>query len=118
VVQPRAAYVTARLERGTRLRLLTSADGGEYLDLVRDPATGELLVDRDHASRDPRGERGRWRLPPEGEPVEVRMLIGRRAHLTLRFYPSGDGPWRLSVDTAGDGRAAYEVRAWGCDRRV
>ncbi|CAL9630547.1 glycoside hydrolase family 32 protein [Streptomyces sp. enrichment culture] len=118
---PRAFDVTARLERGTRLRLLTSADGGEYLDLVHDPGTGELVVDRDHASRDARAKRGRWRLPPEGEAAEVRVLVDHSVAevftaaghtLTLRFYPTGDDPWRLRVAATGDRPAAYEVRAW------
>ncbi|MGC0327827.1 beta-fructofuranosidase [Streptomyces sp. SAI-170] len=117
----RAADVTARLGRGARLRLLTSADGAEYLDLVHDPGTGELIVDRDHASLDPRARRGRWRLPPEGATAELRLLIDHSAvevftaegrTLTLRFYPVGKGPWRLRADTVGERRAAYEVRAW------
>ncbi|MBT3153741.1 hypothetical protein HTV45_23210 [Streptomyces sp. CHD11] len=32
--------------------------------------------------------------------------------LTLRFYPSTDGPWRLQARTTGAGRGEVAVEAW------
>jgi beta-fructofuranosidase len=109
------------------LRIATAADGGEYLDFVfRD---GELTVDRGHASRDPRAHVGTYRLPlpgiAPGGGTEVRILLDRSVAevftdtgetLTLRFYPTGDGPWTLlSRGLAAEGTAldleAYDLRA-------
>jgi beta-fructofuranosidase len=57
--------LTARLEASgeTGLRLITAADGWEYLDMRLDPATGDLVVDRDRASRDSRARGGSYRMP-------------------------------------------------------
>lgn len=101
----RATDLMATLERGGRLRLLTSPDGTEHLDIVHDPATGEVVVNRDHASLDSRAKRGSWRLPSEGSTATLRILLdhsvaeiftaSERA-LSLRFYPSATvrGTWR------------------------
>jgi beta-fructofuranosidase len=127
---PRSVDVVARLGWSTdqrsaaALRLLTSTDGREHLDVLLDPATGEIVIDRGAASLDPRAKRGEWRLPSgvlPGEAVEVRMVVdhsvvevflGNGTAATVRFYPVGDGPWRLEVRTEGDGGPAYAVRAW------
>ncbi|CCK24573.1 hypothetical protein BN159_0194 [Streptomyces davaonensis JCM 4913] len=117
----RATDLTVTLEHGARLRLLTSPDGTEHLDIVHDPVTGELVVDRDHASLDPRAKGGSWRLPPEGPTTTLRILLDHSVAeiftttgrtLTLRFYPVGDGPWRVQTGATGTGSAAYTVEAW------
>ncbi|MFD8928765.1 glycoside hydrolase family 32 protein [Streptomyces mirabilis] len=124
--------LTARLEprsAGTagRLRLVTSADGTEYLDIRIDPAAGELVVDRDHASLDSRAHGGTYRVPcPEaravsGAPVELRLVVDRSVAelylpsgraLTLRFYPTGGAPWRIEAHAGGEGSLGYTVGAW------
>ncbi|MFC7261426.1 glycoside hydrolase family 32 protein [Streptomyces lutosisoli] len=127
--------LTARLEprsagsAGTagRLRLVTSADGTEYLDIRIDAAAGELVVDRDHASLDPRAHGGTYRVPcPEasavsGAPVELRLVVDRSVAelylpsgraLTLRFYPTGGAPWRIEAHAGGEGSLGYTVGAW------
>jgi beta-fructofuranosidase len=105
-------------------RLVTSSDGREHLDLLLDRSTGELIVSREAASLDPRAKRGQWRVATgirPGDTVEVRALIDRSVAevflsngeaLTLRFYPVGDGPWRLEARTTGSGEVDYAVRAW------
>ncbi|MCX5328589.1 MULTISPECIES: glycoside hydrolase family 32 protein [unclassified Streptomyces] len=126
--------LTARLEprhaesAGTAggLRLVTSADGTEYLD-IRIDAAGELVVDRDHASLDPRAHGGTYRVPcPEaravsGAPVELRLVVDRSVAelylpsgraLTLRFYPTGGAPWRIEAHAGGEGSLGYTVGAW------
>ena len=121
----RAFDLTARLEPGgaSGLRLLTTADGSEYLDIRLDAATGELVVDRDHASADARAHGGAYRMPcPTGQPVELRVVVDHSIAevfltstgqvLTLRFYPTGNGPWRLQAHTAPDARLGYAVDAW------
>jgi beta-fructofuranosidase len=126
----RCLDVAARLHRSpdgraaAGLRLLTSSDGGEYLDVGLDPATGELVADRSRASREPRAQGGRWRIPrpvAPGGAADVRIIVdhsiaeiflGTGEALTLRFYPVGDGPWRLQARAAGAGSAAFDVRAW------
>ncbi|WP_458243608.1 glycoside hydrolase family 32 protein [Streptomyces sp. MAI_2237] len=119
----RAFDLTARLETsgvGT-LRLLTGPD--EYLDLRLDAAAGELVVDRDHASSDDRAHRGSYRMPcPTAGPVDLRLVVDHSVAevfltttgqvLTLRFYPTGDGPWRLQARTAPHTRLSYTVDAW------
>ncbi|MFF8973972.1 glycoside hydrolase family 32 protein [Streptomyces sp. NPDC014995] len=124
--------LTARLELrapGTAggLRVVTSADGTEYLDIRIDSAAGELVVDRGHASLDPRAHGGTYRVPcPEaktafGAPIELRLVVDRSVAelylpsgrtLTLRFYPTGGGPWRIEARAAGDGPIGYTVGAW------
>ncbi|MEY9836249.1 glycoside hydrolase family 32 protein [Streptacidiphilus sp. EB103A] len=126
----RSFDLTARLHcsadgrAATGLRLLTSADGGEHLDIALDPATGELVVDRTHASCEPRAKRGSWRIPRAagpGQAVELRLVVDHSIAevflstgeaLTLRFYPMGNGPWRLQARASGSGTAGFEVRAW------
>ena len=119
-----------RLERSTDgraasgVRLVTSYDGGEHLDLLLDPATGDLVVDRGAASPDDRAKRGAWRIPlgvPAGAAVEVRAIMdhsvievftGTGEVLTMRFYPVADTPWRLVAFAAGVGEAGLAVRTW------
>ncbi|MFQ6200752.1 glycoside hydrolase family 32 protein, partial [Streptomyces sp. NPDC000405] len=121
--------LTARLEpRGAGaaggLRLVTSADGAEYLDIRVDSAVGELVVDRDHASLDPRAHGGTYRIPcPEARAtsdnsIELRLVADRSViemylpsgrTLTLRFYPTGDAPWRIEAHAAGGGHLGYTV---------
>ncbi|WP_171112811.1 MULTISPECIES: glycoside hydrolase family 32 protein [unclassified Streptomyces] len=117
----RATDLTVTLERGGRLRLLTSPDGIEYLDIVHHLVTGELVVDRDHASLDPRAKGGSWRIPSEGPTATLRILLDHSVAeiftasgrtLTVRFYPVGDGPWRVQMGATGVGSAAYTVGAW------
>ncbi|ELS57500.1 glycoside hydrolase family 32 protein [Streptomyces viridochromogenes] len=122
--------LTARLTPRTPataggLRLVTSADGTEYLDIRIDSATGELVVDRDHGSRDPRAHGGTYRVPcPEartGGPVELRLVVDRSVAefflpsgrtLTLRFYPTGGAPWRIEARAGGEGRLGFTAGAW------
>ncbi|MFJ8082407.1 glycoside hydrolase family 32 protein [Streptomyces sp. NPDC096205] len=124
--------LTARLElhapaTSGGLRLVTSADGSEYLDIRIDPTTGELVVDREHASLDPRAHGGTYRIPcPEaktasGAAIELRLVVDRSVAelylpsgrtLTLRFYPTGGSPWRLEAHAAGGGHIGYTVAAW------
>ncbi|TQJ87948.1 glycoside hydrolase family 32 protein [Streptomyces sp. SLBN-31] len=119
----RAFDLTARLEAtgAASLRLLTGPD--EYLDIRLDAAAGELVVDRDHASSDGRAHRGSHRMPcPTGRPVDLRVVVDHSIAevfltttgqvLTVRFYPTGDGPWRLQARTAPDTRLNYTVDAW------
>ncbi|MFJ3230985.1 glycoside hydrolase family 32 protein [Streptomyces sp. NPDC086787] len=119
--------LTARLEPRTArttagLRLVTSADGNEYLDIGLDSTTGELVVDRDHASLDPRAHGGTYRVPAApGVPVEFRLVVDRSVAelylpsgrtLTLRFYPTGGAPWRIEARAGGGDGLGYTVRAW------
>ena len=109
------------------LVLATSQDGTERLDVFLDPADGDVVVDRDAASLDVRAKRGVWRVPTRvrpGEHLDLRIVIDRSVvevfvdgHvLTMRFYPVGEGPWRLAARLLGCGDAAYEVRAWALGR--
>lgn len=116
----RSCEVSARLAPGGGLRLVTSMDGCEYLEITRETATGDLLVDRSRASLDARAKGGCWRLPTSAERADVRLFVDHsivelfvpegRA-LTLRFYPVGDGPWRLVATAAAD-HVSYAVAAW------
>ncbi|MEU5594914.1 glycoside hydrolase family 32 protein [Streptomyces sp. NPDC020298] len=121
----RAFDLTARLETNgaASLRLLTTSDGSEYLDIRLDPDAGELVVDRDHASLDDRAHRGVHRMPcPTGQPVELRLVVDHSIAevfltptgqvLTLRFYPTGNGPWRLQAHTAPGARLNHAIDAW------
>ncbi|MFF3741185.1 glycoside hydrolase family 32 protein [Streptomyces sp. NPDC002566] len=121
----RSFDLTARLDSDAAagLRLLTSPDGSEYLDIRLDPDAGELVVDRDHASRDDRARGGSHRMPcPTGRPVELRVVVDHSVAevfltstgqvLTLRFYPTGDGPWRLQARSAPGARLGFAVEAW------
>jgi beta-fructofuranosidase len=106
------------------LRLVTSADGAEHLDLGLDPGTGDLVVDREVASFDVRAKRGAWRIPtgvPPGGSLELRALVDHSVievftssgqTLTLRFYPTGAGEWRLDARGAGTGSAMLAVTVW------
>ncbi|MBV7698567.1 glycoside hydrolase family 32 protein [Streptomyces sp. TRM70350] len=108
------------------LRLVTSADGTEYLDISLDPSGGHLTVDRGHASLDARARAGAYTAPcpaatTPGAPVELRLIVDRSIAevyladgqvLTLRFYPVADGPWRLQARTTGTGRSDFTVEAW------
>jgi beta-fructofuranosidase len=120
----RAREVTGRLQPGGGLRVTTSADGREHLDIRldihRDPARGELVVDRDHASLDPRAKRGRAGIPVPPGPVDLRIVLDHSVAevftadgqaLTLRFYPVGGAGWRLHAT----GDAACTVDAWDLD---
>ncbi|WP_306187355.1 glycoside hydrolase family 32 protein [Streptomyces sp. MK5] len=117
----RATDLTVTLERGGRLRLLTSPDGTEYLDIVHHLVSGELVVDRDHASLDPRAKGGSRRLPSEGPIATLRILLDHSVAeiftaagraLTVRFYSVRGGPWRVQMDATADGSASYTVGAW------
>ncbi|WP_347710124.1 glycoside hydrolase family 32 protein [Streptomyces sp. HP-A2021] len=107
------------------LRLVTSADDTEYLDISLDPTTGRLTVDRSHASLDARARGGSYAVPcpaaTAGTPVELRVIVDRSIAevylgdgrvLTLRFYPLAEGPWRLQARTTGTGRSDFTVEAW------
>ncbi|MGW0817289.1 glycoside hydrolase family 32 protein [Streptomyces viridiviolaceus] len=117
----RAADLAVTLERGGRLRLLTSPDETEYLDVVHHSVTGELVVDRDNASLDSRAKGGIWSLPPEGPNATLWILLDHSVAeiftasgrtLTVRFYPVGDGPWRVQMGATGVASAAYTVEGW------
>ncbi|RMB84177.1 glycoside hydrolase family 32 protein [Streptomyces shenzhenensis] len=129
-VTGRSFDLTARLHRGAAggaaagLRLVTSPDGSEYLDLALDAATGELVVDRAHASGEPRARGGSWRIPRTTEPggfAELRVIVDRSIaeiflgtgeSLTLRFYPLGEEPWRLQARATGPGTTEFEAQVW------
>ncbi|MFJ8208952.1 glycoside hydrolase family 32 protein [Streptomyces sp. NPDC096033] len=117
--------LTAQLETtgAASLRLLTNPDASEYLEIRLDATAGELVVDRDHASLDGRARGGSYRMPcPTGQPVELRLVVDHSIAelfltttgqvLTLRFYPTGEGPWRLEARTAPDTHLSYTVEAW------
>jgi beta-fructofuranosidase len=107
------------------LRLVTSADDTEYLDISLDPTTGRLTVDRSQASLDARARGGSYAVPcptaMAGTPVELRVIVDRSIAevylgdgrvLTLRFYPLAEGPWRLQARTTGTGRSDFTIEAW------
>ena len=106
------------------LSLVTSADGSEHLDVFVDPRSGDVVIDRDAASLDPRAKAGSWRIPTlmrPGGSVEVRMVVDHSvvevfldngAAATVRFYPVGQGPWRLTARNDGEGTAEYAALAW------
>ncbi|WP_158839784.1 glycoside hydrolase family 32 protein [Saccharothrix deserti] len=126
--------LTARLRPGSGapggLRLETTDDGAEHLDIVVDPIAGELVVDRDNASLDPRALKGRYRIPLSGQrtadgstdgsadgSVDLRVIVDGSIvelfldsgeALTLRCYPTGPVPWRLRTFGAPD----HIVDAW------
>jgi beta-fructofuranosidase len=95
---------------------------GERLDLVVDWAAGQVRVDRDKASRDPRAHGGsctiqepeitstgalslRWFV--DGSIAELFTGSGRSA--TVRFYPTEPPPWTLTLN----GRTATDkVHVW------
>ncbi|MET9907537.1 glycoside hydrolase family 32 protein [Streptomyces sp. NPDC006476] len=121
----RSFDLTARLETSGEagLRLVTAADGSEYLDIRLDPATGHLVVDRDRASRDARARGGSYRMPcPVSRPVDLRVVVDHSTAeifltatgqvLTLRFYPTGEVPWRLQARSAPGAGLGYTVDAW------
>ncbi|WAU82884.1 glycoside hydrolase family 32 protein [Streptomyces sp. Qhu-G9] len=121
----RSFDLTARLEPTSNagLRLLTTPDGSEYLDIRIDADAGELVVDRDHASLDPRARGGSYRMPcPLDGPLDLRVIVDHSIAevfltttgqvLTLRFYPTGEGPWRLEARGGPDAHFGYEVDAW------
>ncbi|MEW2121664.1 glycoside hydrolase family 32 protein [Streptomyces sp. NPDC005474] len=100
------------------LRLVTSDDGAEHLDIRLDVTNRQIVVDRDHASLDPRAHGGSYPLPcPTTDPVELRLIVDHSVAelylsagqtLTLRFYPVGDAPWHIQAD----GELEYTVEAW------
>jgi beta-fructofuranosidase len=58
---------------------------------------------------------------PSDQPVELRVVVDHSIAevflstgqaLTLRFYPVGDGPWRLQARTAPGARLGFTVDAW------
>ncbi|MBA2950437.1 glycoside hydrolase family 32 protein [Streptomyces sp. PSKA28] len=117
----RICDISVRLETAGGLRLITDVAGSEYLDIVRDPATGEVVVDRTHASLDRRAKGGSWRLPAQAGPVDLRIVLDHSVAemftdegqaLTLRLYPVGDAPWRLQAVSAGTAPVPYAVEAW------
>ncbi|MFE9440095.1 glycoside hydrolase family 32 protein [Streptomyces sp. NPDC006602] len=121
-----AAVLTSDPSGTSSLRLITSADGTEYLRISLDATAGHLTVDRGHASLDPRARAGTYTVPcPDarvpGTAVELRVVVDRSIAeiylatgqvLTLRFYPVGDGPWRLQAHTTGAGGSDLTVEAW------
>ncbi|MDX3707728.1 glycoside hydrolase family 32 protein [Streptomyces europaeiscabiei] len=121
----RAFDLTARLEPtgNAGLRLLTNPDGSEYLDIRLDVDAGELVVDRDHASLDPRARGGSYRMPcATDRPVELRMVVDHSIAeifltttgqvLTLRFYPTGRGAWRLQAHSTPGRRLGHAIDVW------
>ncbi|WP_030951697.1 glycoside hydrolase family 32 protein [Streptomyces sp. NRRL S-481] len=121
----RAFDLTARLEPtgDAALRLITTPDGSEYLDIRLDAAAGALVVDRDHASLDTRARGGSYRMPcPADRPLDLRVVVDHSIAeifltttgqvLTLRFYPTGQSPWRLQAHTAPGAHLGYAIDAW------
>ncbi|OUC92771.1 hypothetical protein CA983_37520 [Streptomyces swartbergensis] len=128
----RSFDLTARLDVTGRagLRLVTSPDNSEYLDIRLDADAGELVVNRDRASLDPRARGGTYKIPcPGGGPVDLRIVVDHSIAeiflatgeaLTVRFYPVGeqgfspkfDRPWRLEARAATGARLDCTVDAW------
>jgi beta-fructofuranosidase len=81
-----------------------------------------LIVDRDHASRDPRAHGGTYTMPcPSGRPVDLRVVVDHSIAeiflstgqvLTVRFYPVGEGPWHLQAHTTPGAQLTYTIDAW------
>lgn len=126
----RSVDLTARLDTSGQagLRILTNPAGTEYLEIRQDRDTGELIVDRDHASLDQRARGGAYRIPGlVDEPCDLRIIVDHSIAevftatgeaLTIRFYPSGATPWRLQAFAAPGARLNYTVDAWEMDRLV
>ena len=126
----RSFDLTARLDVSGQagLRILTNPDGTEYLEIRLDRGTGELVVDRDHASLDQRARGGTYSIPLlTDEPVDLRIIVDHSIAelftstgetLTVRFYPSSGHPWRLQAFAAPDARLEYTVDAWEMDRLI
>jgi beta-fructofuranosidase len=124
----RAFDLTATLTAGTGLRLDTSPDGTEHLDIRFEP--GSVLVDRNHASQDARAAGGTYTLPcpHTGDALDVRIVVdGSIAEiylssgqaLTLRFYPTGPAPWRLTTTGAGHTTVeAWDLRGDGIHQQL
>ncbi|WP_329234524.1 glycoside hydrolase family 32 protein [Streptomyces canus] len=121
----RAFDLTARLEPtgNACLRLLTTPDGSEHLDIRLDVDAGELVVDRDHASLDPRAGGGSYRMPCAADrPVDLRVVVDHSIAevfltttgqvLTLRFYPTGQGAWRLQAHSTPGTPLSYAIDVW------
>ncbi|MFE1327258.1 glycoside hydrolase family 32 protein [Streptomyces sp. NPDC058741] len=128
----RSFDLTARLDvTGTAdLRLVTAPDHSEYLDIRLDADAGELTVDRDHASLDPRARGGTYTIPcPGSGSVDLRIVVDHSVAeiflstgetLTIRFYPVGeqgchprlDRPWRLEARATTGATLGYTVDAW------
>jgi beta-fructofuranosidase len=119
------AVLTSDTTGTVGLRLVTSADDTEYLDISLDPTTGRLTVDRSYASLDARARGGSYAVPcptaMAGTPVELRVIVDRSIAevylgdgrvLTLRFYPLAEGPWRLQARTTGTGRSDFTAEVW------
>lgn len=120
------ASVTTNGISRTHLRLVTTPDGTEYLDLSIDPGAGQVVVDRTHASRDPRASGGVHLIPhPDasipGASVDLRLVVdGSIAELylpkgqvlTARFYPTGHPPWRLQLRGSETATTSFTVEAW------
>ena len=100
------------------LRLCCGPD--EYLEIFLDADGGLVRIDRDHASRDPRADRGVVTVTDvdglrttgvrgfvDGSILELFLPGGRAA--TTRFYPTCPPPWRL--EWSGSARArVWELR--------
>ncbi len=104
-----------RARRG--LRIVTSADGTEFLQLRRSSVDGDVVVSREQASTDARAKGGSWRVPGDRQHVELRIVLDHSVAevftsdgdaLTLRFYPVGTADWQLHVVGGG----AVHLRAW------
>ncbi|MER6711038.1 GH32 C-terminal domain-containing protein [Streptomyces sp. NPDC000877] len=103
--------LTARLEPRSAgaaggLRVVTSADGGEYLDLRPDPASGDLVVDRDHAALDPRAHGGSHRVPHRRRALADRGACRERGRSRLAVSAWDLRPYTVrSLAGAGSGPA-------------
>lgn len=121
---PRSFDLTARLDTSGQagLRIITNPAGTEYLEIRHDRTTGELIVDRDHASLGQRARGGTSRIPHlADQPLDLRVIVDHSIAelftstgeaLTVRFYPSNTNPWRLQAFAAPGARLDYTVEAW------
>jgi beta-fructofuranosidase len=118
------AILTADGSHGPGLRLITSPDGTEHLDIRWNPLGRQVTVDRTNAARDPRAHGGvhtityadigqqslELRIIIDGSIAELYLAGGQT--LTLRFYPTGPGPWRLQALGPATGTAHITVQLW------
>lgn len=110
---------------GSAATLRLCCGPGEHLEITVDPAAGRVRVDRDHASRDARADRGVTTVEGLGD---LRSSAGVRGFVdgsilelflpggrvvTTRFYPTTPPPWRLELVGTGVAATVWELAGPG-----